>query len=327
MAKAFARSTRMSMFAATAGLALAVPFLPGAAHATSGDPTNPAGTGTPAAQMPPTPTQQSLIRRDARLAKAEQRPGVRQLRMQLGTQGVLDLDPATGTARQVAKLDGYLTPPSDADPADIVRDYLRAHPDVFGVPAAQVDALSVRRQYTDVAGIRHLFFVQSTDGVPVFGNGVKANISPDGRLISVLGSPVRNLPTAGLVPARVSGAQAKRTAVRDIAGAQADGTEGSGTVKQVVYPTSGGTARRAWQTVTSPEGHGMWLHVVDAATGRVLYRQNLSSDLKAAGTTDTAPAPGKSPVSSPAVPRAPTRCSSGTTHPAPRPAASSTPAT
>ncbi|WP_234354839.1 hypothetical protein [Streptomyces sp. NRRL WC-3618] len=33
--------------------------------------------------------------------------------------------------------------------------------------------------------------VQSVDGVPVFGNGVKAHVARDGRLISVLGSPVR----------------------------------------------------------------------------------------------------------------------------------------
>jgi extracellular elastinolytic metalloproteinase len=299
MAKAFARSTRATIFAAMAGLALTVAILPGAANAAPDDPTPPADTGTRAAQTPPIPSQQTLIRRDARLTKAEQRPGVRKLRKQLGAQGVLELDPATGTARQVAKLDGYLTPADDQDPADVVRQYLRAHPDVFGLSAAQADALTLRKQYTDVAGIRHLSFVQSVDGVPVFGNGVKANISRDGRLISVLGSPVRNLPTAGLAPAKVSGAQARRTALSDIAGAKAVGTAGSDTAKQVVYPASDGTVRRAWRTVTSPDGHGMWLHVVDAATGRVLYRQNLSSDLEATDTAgaDTASTAGQQPSS------------------------------
>ncbi|MEU1270922.1 M36 family metallopeptidase [Streptomyces sp. NPDC005799] len=286
MAKAPVRRTRTTISSATIGLALTVAFLPGVANATPGDPTPPADTGTPAAQTPPIPSQQTLIRRDATLTKAEQRPGVRKLRQQLGIQGVLELDPATGTARQVAKLDGYLTPPSGNSPQDIVRNYLRSHPDVFGLSDAQVHDLTLRKQYTDVAGIRHLSFVQSVDGVPVFGNGVKANISHDGRLISVLGSPVRDLPST-LARARFTGTQARDTAVRDIAGAASDANPSNGTAKQVAYPVPGGTARRAWQTVTSPDGHGMWLHVVDAVTGRVLYRQNLSSDLTAssAGTS------------------------------------------
>ncbi|MEU9329664.1 M36 family metallopeptidase [Streptomyces canus] len=296
MAKASAHRTRATIFAATAGLALTVAFLPGAASAAPDEPTNPADTGAPAVRTPPIPSQQTLVRRDARLTKAEQRPGVRKLRKQLGTQGVLELDPETGTARQVAKLDGYLTPRSDDSPEDIVRRYLRAHPDVFGLSTGQVDDLKLRKQYADVSGTRHLSFLQSVDGVPVFGNGVKANISRDGRLISVLGSPVRNLPSQ-LTPARITGTQAERAAVRDIAGAQAADGSLDATAKQVVYTTSGGTTRRAWQTVTSPNGQAMWLHVVDADTGRVLYRQNLSSDL-AADAAAAAPDTGHSPSAS-----------------------------
>ncbi|WP_307628312.1 M36 family metallopeptidase [Streptomyces turgidiscabies] len=284
MAKAsFTRRTRATIFTATAGLSLAVALLPGGANAAPGDPAGrpAADSGAPAGDSPALiPSQQSLVRSDARLTKAEQRSGVRQLRKQLGTQGVLELDPATGTARQVARLDGYLTSASGAAPEDIARKYLRAHPDVFGLSAGQVDGLTLRKQYTDVAGTRHLSFVQSVDGVPVFGNGVKAHVARDGRLISVLGSPVRGLPSA-LAPARITGTQARQTAVRDIAGGTNVSSGSSDTAKQVVFTAPGGVARRAWRTVTSPDGQGMWLHVVDAVTKRVLYRQNLSSDLTA----------------------------------------------
>ncbi|MGW2568111.1 M36 family metallopeptidase [Streptomyces sp. NPDC001537] len=290
------RARRATILTAAAGLTLAVAFVPGAANAVPGGPAADGPSPTPSA-TPPVPSQQTLVRRDARLAKAEQRSGVRELRKQLGVQGVLELDPATGTARQVAKLDGYLTPRSDKGAEDIVRQYLRDHPDVFGLSAGQVRDLTLRKEYTDVAGVRHLSFVQSVDGVPVFGNGVKANVSRDGRLISVLGSPVPKLP-AQLAPGRVTSTQARHTAVRDIAGAKADGIGKQDTAKQVVYTGPGGTARRAWQTVTVPDGHGMWLHVVDAATGRVLYRQNLSDDLSAA--TGAAPSSGQPLPSSPA---------------------------
>ncbi|WKX16160.1 hypothetical protein [Streptomyces sp. NL15-2K] len=39
--------------------------------------------------------------------------------------------------------------------------------------------------------MRHPSFVQSVDGVPEFGNGVKADVARDVRLISVLGSTAR----------------------------------------------------------------------------------------------------------------------------------------
>jgi len=212
MAKAsFGRRARATIFTATAGLSLTVALLPGAANAAPGEPASDSS--------PLIPSQQSLARGDARLTQAEKRPGVRQLRERLGVQGVLELDPATGTARQVARLDGYLTAASPADPEDIARQYLRAHPDVFGLSADQVRGLTLRKRYTDVAGIRHLSFVQSVDGVPVFGNGVKANVARDGRLISVLGSPVRGLPST-LAPARITATQAQRLAVRDIAAAR-----------------------------------------------------------------------------------------------------------
>ncbi|MEU3343012.1 M36 family metallopeptidase [Streptomyces sp. NPDC006668] len=262
-------------------------------------PTHPTDTGNPAIRTPPIPSQQTLIRRDASLTNAEQRPGVRKLRKQLGTQGVLELDPATRTAREVAKLDGYLTSPSDEDPTGIVRQYLRVHPDVFGLSADQVEGLTLRKQYTDIAGIRHLSFVQSVDGVPLFDSGVRANISPDGRLISVLGSPVRDLPSE-LAPARVTGTQAKRAAIRDIT--DTGDSAPAGTAHQVVYPTTGGTFLRAWQTVSSPQGHGMWLHIVDATTGRVLYRQNLSFDLGATDAPTTTAQGAGQPLSSPRGP-------------------------
>ncbi|MGW3123576.1 M36 family metallopeptidase [Streptomyces sp. NPDC001107] len=298
MTRASSRGRRATILTAAAGLTLAVAFVPGAASAVPGSPAADGPSPTPSA-TPPVPSQQTLVRRDARLVKAEQRAGVQQLREQLGAQGVLELDPATGTARQVAKLDGYLTPRSDKGPEDIVRQYLRDNPDVFGLSAGQVRDLTLRKEYTDVAGVRHLSFVQSVDGVPVFGNGVKANVSRDGRLISVLGSPVPKLPSQ-LAPGRVTSTQAKHTAVRDIAGAEAGGVGKQDTAEQVVYTTPGGTARRAWQTVTVSDGHGMWLHVVDAATGRVLYRQNLSDDLSAA--TGVAPSSGQPLSSSAATP-------------------------
>ena len=53
----------------------------------------------------------ALARNDARL-RVSPRPGVSSLRKTLGPQGVVSLDPLTGTPRTVARLDGFLTGPS-----------------------------------------------------------------------------------------------------------------------------------------------------------------------------------------------------------------------
>src|SRR5215470_8350194 len=65
--------------------------------------------------------------------------GVKALRKQLGMQGIVNLDPLTGTARAVEKLNGFLTAPSRASAESIARAYVRSHPDVFGLGAAGVD--------------------------------------------------------------------------------------------------------------------------------------------------------------------------------------------
>src|SRR4051794_8752597 len=70
--------------------------------------------------------------RPARAAAA----AARVLERTLGTEAVVSLDPATGRPRVVARLDGYLTGPSQRDPAAIVRGFVRDHADLYGVGGA-----------------------------------------------------------------------------------------------------------------------------------------------------------------------------------------------
>src|SRR4029450_6188556 len=67
----------------------------------------------------------------------------------------------------------------------------------------------------DIAGTHHLSFIQTVGGVPVFGNGLKAHVTETGQLISVLGSPVANLPTAAAKP-ELSAAKAREFAISDV---------------------------------------------------------------------------------------------------------------
>ncbi|GAA4211260.1 hypothetical protein GCM10022220_32460 [Actinocatenispora rupis] len=226
--------------------------------------------------------RRALSQRDARAAAAP-KAGVSSLKHQLGTEGIVDIDPLTGTARQVAKTDGYLTGASRAKPTDVALGYVRSHADVFGLAPDAVDRLTLRRDYTDIAGTHHLSYVQDVEGVPVFGNGLVANVAKDGRLVSVLGSPVAKLPST-VGSATLSATAARNAAVRNAGRTPtkvAARAEGQGTTfadgdeaTPVVFETLDGP-RLAWQTLTTPAKGSMYLHVVDAKTGRVLYRQDL----------------------------------------------------
>ena len=206
---------------------------------------------------------------------------VRQLRDQLGLQGIVDIDNATGTPRRVARTDGFLTAASAQKPADIALGYLRAHTDVFGLDAKTVAGLALRQDYTDVEGTHHLSFVQSVGGVPVFGNGLKAHVAKDGRLIQVDGAPVKHLPAA-VGGAGLSATAARAAAVQDVEGTSATVTKNAAGPQQTTTFSDGGNAklvwfqtadgpRLAWQTLLLRDG---FVHVVDAAGGRVLYRHN-----------------------------------------------------
>ncbi|EMD25596.1 coagulation factor 5/8 type-like protein [Amycolatopsis azurea DSM 43854] len=119
---------------------------------------------------------------------------VAKARAELGNQAVLDFDELTGTPRVLARTDGFLTGPSAKSPRDIVLNYLREQEGLVGLSAGDTAKLNLRKDYVDVEGTHHLSFTQAVGGVPVFGNGLKAHVTKDGRLIQLDGSPVRGLP-------------------------------------------------------------------------------------------------------------------------------------
>ncbi|HEY1487150.1 MAG TPA: M36 family metallopeptidase [Micromonosporaceae bacterium] len=227
----------------------------------------------------------------ARAAMMAARPkaGVSSLRKTLGEQGVIAMDPLTGTARSVSRLNGFLTGKSSKPARTIALNYVAAHPDVFGLDAAAISRLVLRRDYVDIAGTHHLSFEQTVGGIPLFDNGVQANVAKDGRMINVVGSPVASLPSFVAAPA-VSASTARADAVRDLdasvraATAKAQGgvrrmtTFSNGDSAALVYFMTASGLRLAWQTETTPTTQAMYSHVIDAATGRVLYRQSLTDN-------------------------------------------------
>jgi hypothetical protein len=258
------------MGAAAAGTVLLAGLLPAQAHAA----TSPAAP-TRAVQKKDFDSRQGMIAAPAVASLKATTTTANTLANQLGVQGIVDVDKSTGTPRRVAKLDGFLTAPSRQKPAEIALAYVRAHADLFG----SLSGLTLRQDYVDIDGTHHLSFQQIAGGVPVFGNGLKAHVTKDGRLVQVDGSPLRTLPaTAGATKLTAAGARA--AAVKDVSGTSVatvtassskTATFSDGGNAQLVWFQTASGPRLAWETVAVDEGY---VHVVDATSGDVLFRQS-----------------------------------------------------
>ena len=191
----------------------------------------------------------------------------------LGSQAVLSIDPHLGTPRIVARLDGTLTGPSSLAPARVALGFIRANRTAFGLTLDDLRTLAAPRDYVDVLGTHHISWTQEVDGIPVFEAGVRAAVTADGRLVTVTG-PTAHAPVPNTTSPRLSAAAA-RTAAYTAAGAAASAGTPMDQAKLVLFPSSQGT-RLAWQTITLASVAEMDLSVVDAVTGRVLYRRNLT---------------------------------------------------
>lgn len=233
----------------------------------------------------------------------------------LGGSAVADFDPLTKTVRNIGKLDGYLTGRSSAPARSVALAYVRSHLDALGLTGADLASFQFRQDYVDTIGIHHLSWDQQVAGTPVFGNGLKVNVTRNGQVISVQGSPISGLAAlAAKAPTtRLSADQARGDAARNVHGAVQPGTSVSSSRAGAAAATSWNNhdyAKRVWfltptglrpgwstyvQTTT-----GSFQHVVDASNGQVLFRRstqdNASGDAYVYDNYPGAPKGGKPKV-------------------------------
>lgn len=214
--------------------------------------------------------QQELSAASARAAS--KRPTA-DLRSSLGTEAVVDMDGLTGTVRYLARLDGFLTGRSSAPARKVAMSYVRANQAALGLRGADLSSFVLRRDYVDVAGLHHLSWVQKAGGLEVFGNGLQATVTEDGRLLTVGGSPISGLSAPALDGAVRSPSTAIAAAKRDVGESATVGSDDS--AQQVLFLTPEGI-RRGWETITMSAERPL-LSVIDADSGRALFRQDLSS--------------------------------------------------
>jgi extracellular elastinolytic metalloproteinase len=217
-----------------------------------------------------TPKSQNVLRGKKAKLDAEPSAATAALRGSLGAEGILSLDPLTSTARFLGRTDGFLTGSSGASASAVALDYVTKNAAALGLSQQALGSLKLVRDYVSIDGTHHLSYLQSIGGVPVFGNGLKANVTKDGRLINVVGSPLGELSTATSSPG-ISSGEAVAAAKRDAGLATVPLRSDS--ARQDYFRTVEGT-RLAYQTIVG-SGSEQYQTVIDANSGETLYRRSL----------------------------------------------------
>jgi extracellular elastinolytic metalloproteinase len=192
------------------------------------------------------------------------------LKSSLGVEGFVTLDPLTGTVREAGRTDGFLTQPSDAAAASIALDFVTTNASALGLTSEGLQSLSLANDYVSLDGTHHLSYVQKIGGIPVFDNGLKVNVTKDGRVINVVGSPLADAATQTSSP-NLSAGDAMSQARVDV-GLQT-GPFLSDSASPVYFRTVDGT-RIAYETSVGT-GTQTYQSIVDAQTGKILYRRSL----------------------------------------------------
>jgi len=205
----------------------------------------------------------------------------------LGIEAHLATDPVGGGVRVLDRTNGFLSGPQAGDPAAVALAWVRAHADVFGLDAAQIDALRLVDRTTSNDGVTHLTWAPVSDSVPAYDSELRVHVDREGRVVTASGPPLGGLSIPSATPA-LSAAQALELAQNDVGGAgglpralthagvQRRTTFSNGdSARLVVFDAPSGD-RLAWRVFVAGEGPYMYDEVVDARTGEVLARRNLT---------------------------------------------------
>ncbi|MEO6510512.1 MAG: M36 family metallopeptidase [Nocardioides sp.] len=219
-------------------------------------------------------TARAITARNA--SKAAGRLPAKRLAASLPGKAVFDIDGTTGTVRSLARLDGSLTGRSKSPAKKVALKFVKQNHAALGLTVGDLKTFKLKREYVDIAGTHHLYWVQRIGGRTVFGNGLTAAVAKDGKLLMVGGSPVSKAATPAPVQPEISSASAAIADARTRLGATDRLVGGSDTAEQVLFVTARGSYV-AWATTVMSVGSPA-TQVVDAASGRLLYRNPLGDD-------------------------------------------------
>lgn len=208
---------------------------------------------------------------------------------------------------------------ANGSPEDTVRDFVSKNRKAFGLGNARYDEqIKTHAAYKNPGnGVNWVHLEQSISGIPVFQGELKAAVNANGELVSIVNQIAPGIDenvgqTAPLLSAEDAlGAAGKALGwnvpqsselVRKTQDANGNDVEFGSMpnykilhVTKVIFPLSPGDAVQAW-LVTIHSGAGLYMQVVDGASGRILFRKNGLNDQTKTATYEVydgdSPAPG-----------------------------------
>ncbi|HKP69779.1 MAG TPA: M36 family metallopeptidase [Pyrinomonadaceae bacterium] len=190
----------------------------------------------------------------------------------------------------------FLTGGGGGKRPDVLKNFLSENAELVGMRGEQISGLKVASDYTNPDG--NLSFVelnQQINGIPVFRGEVKAGFAKSGEMIRVINNLAPGLDYGSLstefgdpASAVVAAArninhemQAKETIANAAASTDLKTVFGTGdsatTAEKMYFPTEPGVAIPAWRVLIWQPVSAYYI-IVDAGTGTMLWRKNLTED-------------------------------------------------
>lgn len=220
----------------------------------------------------------------------------------LGASVVARWNESTGLPKMIFRLEGPMTGPDWRDAALIARSFLQDYADLFGMDASAIDALRESRRMSIRNGaLTVLHLEQEVGGIGVFHGEVRFAITTAGEIALVsTGAPVASTVGLSLIPgldadsALVAAADAVGVTltsplarVNPVSEKVARYEQGpflsAPLLEPILFPTMGG-ARLAYKAMIETPGYPAWYEVVvDASTGALLHRYNMTKYVATSG--------------------------------------------
>ncbi|HKP67812.1 MAG TPA: M36 family metallopeptidase [Pyrinomonadaceae bacterium] len=196
----------------------------------------------------------------------------------------------------------FLTAPSSAKRSDVLKNFIKENDALVGLSNQQIDDLKVAADYTNPNG--ELSFVrleQLVGEIPVFRAEIRAGFNKQDAMFRVVSNLASNAdysavsaefgaPLAAVEKAagyidyqlKESDKQFNRKASSDLKAVYGEG-DWATTAEKMYFPIEGGVLRPSWRVLNWQKGDAFYV-IVDAETGTMLYRENITYSQTQAAT-------------------------------------------
>ncbi len=196
----------------------------------------------------------------------------------------------------------FLTAPSNAKRAETLHSFAKENNDLLALTDDQISRLKVTADYTNPNGeLSFARMEQLIDGIPVFRAEIRAGFNKQGAMFRVVnnlapaleyerlskefGDPAEAVRrAAGFINHELKPTEFtfNKTASTDLKAVFGEG-DWATAAEKMYFPIEAGVARAAWRVLIWEPVNAYYV-IVDAETGTLLYRENITKDQTQAAT-------------------------------------------